>query len=55
MDELMNELDAVYKAISSIPVTGASVDMMADARARLRKVYAGLENMKEVDANGDGD
>lgn len=54
MDEIMKELDAIYKTVSSIPVTGDAVDAMAVVRAKLRKIYAELETMKEeVDANGD--
>ena len=53
MDEIMKEIDAVYQIISSIPVSGNSVDAMAVARTRLRKVYNELNNMKEeVPADG---
>ena len=47
--ELLNELAVVYRMISNIPVSGDAVDMMATARAKLRKVYAELE--KEEKAN----
>lgn len=47
MDEILKELEAVFQTISSIPVTHDSVDMMAVARSKLRKVYAQL---KEVSA-----
>lgn len=47
MDEILKELDTVFQTISNIPVTHDSVDMMAVARAKLRKVYAQL---KEVSA-----
>lgn len=45
MDEILKELEAVYQTISSIPVTHDSVDAMAVARSKLRKIYA---QMKEV-------
>lgn len=55
MEEIMNSINTAFKAISSIPVTGDSVDAMAVARAQLRKVYADLEKMKEgVNADGHG-
>ena len=55
MDEIMKELDVVYKTVSSIPVTGDAVDAMAVVRAKLRKIYAELDKTKEgVDADGDG-
>ena len=55
MDELMKELDSVYKTVSSIPVTGDAVDAMAVVRAKLRKIYAELDKAKEeVTADGDG-
>lgn len=47
MDEILQELDFVFKTISGIPVTGDAVDAMAVARAKLRKVYAELKNMSE--------
>ena len=55
MEAIMDSLNTAFKAISSIPVTGDSVDAMAVARAQLRKVYAELEKTKEeVNANGHG-
>ena len=55
MDEIMKELDSVYKTVSSIPVTGDAVDAMAVVRAKLRKIYAELEKAKEeVTDDGDG-
>lgn len=47
MDEILKELETVYQTISSIPVTHDSVDAMAVARSKLRKIYA---QMKEVNA-----
>jgi hypothetical protein len=55
VEEIMNSINTAFKAISSIPVTGDSVDAMAVARAQLRKAYADLEKMKEgVNADGHG-
>lgn len=47
MDEILKDLDTVYKAISSISVAGDAVDTMAVARARLRKVYAELKRITD--------
>ena len=46
MEAIMESLNTAFKAISSIPVTGDSVDAMAVARAQLRKAYAGVERIK---------
>ena len=45
MDNILNELNTIFKTISSIPVVGDAVDSMAIARAKLRQVYAALEQM----------
>ena len=47
MEELMRELDSVFKMISRIPVAGDNVDLMAASRERLRYVYASLKKMAE--------
>lgn len=55
MDEIIKELNEAYQIISSIPVTGDSVDALAVARAKMRKVYAELKNMsEEVTDHGHG-
>ena len=46
MNELVQDLEYAYKMISSIPVSGDAVDMMAMARAKLRKVAAELKEKK---------
>lgn len=46
MDNVLNELSLIFKTISGIPVTGDAVDSMAIARAKLRQVYATLEQME---------
>lgn len=45
MNELLKELDSTYQLISCIPVYGDSVDAMAAARSKLRRIRAELENM----------
>ena len=55
MEEIMKYLEAAFKATSAIPVTGDAVDAMAVVRAKLRKIYAELDKVKEeVTADGDG-
>ena len=49
MEELVKELDIAYRMISNIPVSGDAVDMLALARAKLRKVAAELKEKSEVD------
>lgn len=44
MKDILNELDTAYKLISSVPVCGDAIDVIAEARARLRKAYTELEN-----------
>ena len=59
MDEILKELDYVFRTISRIPVTEDSIDKMAVARAKLRKIYATLQNLplntdaKEAPTNGE--
>ena len=47
MDELMRELDSVFKMISRIPVSDDNVDLMAASRYRLRHIYAVVKKMNE--------
>lgn len=49
MEELVKELDIAYRMISNIPVSGDAVDMLALARAKLRKVAAELRETKDGD------
>lgn len=53
MNEILKELDAVFQTISSIPVTHDSVDAMAVARAKLRRVYAQLKDIAEKESEGE--
>lgn len=46
MNEILKELDSAFKMISSIPVSGDSVEIMASAKNSLRKIYA---NIKKID------
>lgn len=48
MDEIMKELDAVFRLISSVPVTGESVDIMAAARSKLRKAYNDIDRIEKA-------
>lgn len=50
MEEIMQELNSIYQAVSSIPVTGDAVDTMAVVRAKLRKVYADVKQRIEEDS-----
>lgn len=47
MDDILNEINEIYQAVSSIPVTGDAVDTVAVTRAKLRKVYADLKKFNE--------
>lgn len=51
MEELHQELSRVFDLISSIPVTGNSVEIMFEARERLRKIYQTIVEDEE-DKNG---
>lgn len=57
MNEILKELDSVFKMISTIPVSGDSVEVMAAAKNELRKVYAkvseiGSENAQTEKTDG---
>lgn len=53
MDELIKDIESVFQLISSVPVSGESVDVMAAARNKLRKIHADLNRKsKEVAQNG---
>lgn len=52
MNNILKEIDIIFQTISSIPVTGDSIDKMAVARAKLKNLYATIQNMKkEVPSN----
>ena len=46
MDEILKNVDAAFRLISTIPVTQDSVDVMAMARHHLRNAASGLEILK---------
>ena len=52
MEEIMQYLEAAFKAPSAIPVTGDAVDALAVVRAHLRKAYAEAE---KIDAENKAD
>ena len=47
MEKLLKELDIAFSLISSVPVSGENVDVMAAARNKLRGVYAELKKLSE--------
>ena len=50
--EILKELDAIFKMVSSIPVTNDFIDVSAAARNKLRKVYTMVKmNDKEEPKN----
>ncbi len=52
MNDILKDLDAAFRLISAIPVSGDAVDMMATARNKLRAVYAELQKKVEGEKNG---
>ena len=48
MKEILKELDSIFKTISAIPVSGDSVEIMAAAKNKLRRVYAEIREIDEV-------
>lgn len=53
MKELAEQLDCAYRLMSSVPVTGDAIDMIAEARARMRSVYNELKKMEEAEEKTD--
>lgn len=49
MEELKNELESAYKMISSLTVSGDSVDIVAVVRSKLRNVYAMIDELPTVE------
>ena len=47
MENIIREVDAVFKLISAVPVSGESVDFIAAARAKLRNIHAELTKTEE--------
>ena len=52
MTDLQKEVNEAFMIISSIPVTGDSVDRMAMAREHLRRAYQMAEESKEEKDDG---
>ena len=48
MKGLSEQLEYVYHLISSVPVTGDAIDVIAEARARMRNVINELKNIGEA-------
>ncbi|MCX4371940.1 MAG: hypothetical protein OSJ58_08920 [Dysosmobacter sp.] len=47
MEELKKELNAVYKLVDAIPVRGGMVEVMVEARQRLRQAYKIAERLEK--------
>ena len=47
MKEILKEIESAYKIVSSIPVTGDSVDAVAVVRGKLRRAYSELEKLEK--------
>jgi len=54
MEELKKEIDTAYRLIAAVPVHGDTVEVMAEARQRLRMAYKLSEKLdgEPEDANG---
>lgn len=48
MKNTLAELNTIFQLVSTIPVTGDSVETMAAVRSKLRNVYGYLNNMSET-------
>ena len=55
MEEILKDLDATFRLISSVSVSGDAVDMIAAAKNHLRKVFAELKKMEEGKNVGSND
>ena len=51
MNETIKELEAAFKLLSTVAVSGDAVDVMAMVRNKLRKIHAELKKM-EVEQDG---
>lgn len=45
MEELRKEVDAIYRMISSLSVSGDAVDIIAAVRAKLKRVHGELAKL----------
>ena len=55
MEEIMKRIDEAFRLISSIPVKGNDVEVMAMAKSKLREAYGHAERIGKEDANGQTD
>ena len=51
MENIIAEIESVFKIISSVPVSGDSVDAIAAARVKLRRVYSDLKELNPTENN----
>ena len=54
MKDILKELDQAFRLISFIPVSGDNVEIMADAKARMRKIAAQLKSVEVKDGDSNG-
>lgn len=58
MNEVQRAVDAAFRALDVIPVSGAGVELMATARASLRAAYnlaGGAEPPRDGQGGGEGE
>lgn len=48
MTDIQNEIKQVFDTLSAVPVSGDNVDLMAIARAHLRKAYKLAESAEQA-------
>lgn len=53
MKDILQKIDLAFRLISSVPVSGDSVDIISAARNNLRTVYAELEK-RDKEEKSDG-
>lgn len=49
MGNIIAEIDSIFKIVSSVPVSGDSVDAIAAVRVKLRNVYSELKKLDQKD------
>ena len=52
MENVLKELDYAFRIISTIPVSGDNVEIMAAAKAKLRAAYAELSKLEGAENGG---
>jgi hypothetical protein len=48
MEEIMKELDATYRMVSNLTVSGDNVDLVAAVRSKLRKIASSINELNEA-------